>query len=224
MLNNPRRTVPAAWSLMLVALGVVAPAQAADQAADWDFAVLLDTRPIGTHRFELRPADDGERSLLSEARFEVRILGFTAYRYRHRAQERWSGDCLASIDARTDDDGEVTVVSGQLTDGSFKVVANAGSKPVQAEARSCMVSFAYWNPGQLARQRQLLDQGTGRIEPVTISALPATTIEVHGEPTSVTGLRISGLKAPIDVWYMNERWVGLDTTADGGRKLAYRLL
>ena len=66
-------------------------------------------------------------------------------------------------------------------------------------------------------------QGTGRIENVTITALPATTIEVRGTPTAVTGLRISGLKHPIDVWYANGRWVGLDTAAGGGRKLTYRL-
>jgi hypothetical protein len=154
----------------------------------------------------------------------VKLLGFTVYRYQHRAQELWSGDCLSSVSARTDDDGDVTVVNGEAADGDFKVVANTGNKYVPAEASGCMVSFAYWNPEQLAHQRRLLDQGTGRIETVTVTELPATTIKVHGNPTPVTGLRISGLKAPIDVWYANDRWVGLDTSADGGRKLTYRLL
>lgn len=223
MPHSPGRIRGAQWPLAILALAA-APALAEGPPSAWEFSVLLDTRPIGKHRFELGPAEAGVRSLVSEARFEVKFLGFTAYRYHHRAQERWSGDCLSSVTARTDDDGEITVVNGQSMDGGFRVVANTGTKPKEADAPGCTLSFAYWNPQQLARQRQLLNQGTGRIEPVTITALPTTTIDVHGSPTAVTGLRISGLKAPIDVWYANDRWVGLDTTADGGRKLTYRLL
>ncbi len=224
MPHVPCRIRRAQWPLAMLALAASAPLQASGPGTDWNFAVLLDSRPIGTHRFVLAPAETGVRSLVSEAVFEVKFLGFTAYRYHHRAQERWSGDCLSSVTARTDDDGKVTVVKGQSLSDAFRVVADTGKKPVETDAAACTVSFAYWNPEQLARQHQLLNQGTGRIEPVTITALPTTTIDVHGMPTAVTGLRISGLKSPIDVWYANERWVGLDTTAEGGRKLTYRLL
>jgi hypothetical protein len=85
------------------------------------------------------------------------------------------------------------------------------------------MSFAYWNPQALAMQSRLLDPGTGRIESVAIRPLAAATLEVHGRRVPVTGLRINGLKHPIDLWYSDGQWVGLDTTVDGGRKLAYRL-
>jgi hypothetical protein len=84
------------------------------------------------------------------------------------------------------------------------------------------MSFAYWNPA-LATQQRLLDPGTGRIESVTITALQASTIPVRGNPASVRGIRITGLQRPIDVWYLDNHWVGLDTTVRGGRKLSYRL-
>lgn len=209
---------------LLAALAAAAPCAAAEPGIQWNFAVQLDGRAIGTHRFELVPAQGALRSLQSEARFEVKFLGITAYRYRHRSAERWNGDCLAAIAASTDDDGAVTVVDGQDTNGRFTVSTRQDRKPSQASSQGCLMAFAYWNPAQLSMQRQLLDQGTGRIEAVTITTAPASSIPVHGQPTAVTGLRITGLKHPIDVWYSNGgNWVGLDTTVEGGRKLTYRL-
>lgn len=210
-------------ALAIFGLAMATPSLAAGSTTDWEFEVLLDTRPIGTHRFEVVDAGDGLKSVSSEADFAVKLLGLTVYRYHHLAKEQWRADCLSAVNARTDDDGEVTVVTGEYDAGRFKVVASSGKKPRQVEAEGCLLSFAYWNPAQLARQRQLLDQGTGRIETVNVTPLAATTIQVRGEPTTVTGLRISGLKAPIDVWYARDHWVGLDTTAGGGRRLTYRL-
>jgi hypothetical protein len=210
-----------ALSCLLIGPGLAEPVLATT-GADWQFSVMLDGRAIGTHRFELRPAGDAARALTSDARFDVKVLGLTVYRYRHQARERWQGDCLDHIESRTEDAGEVTVVRGQAVDGVFRVTADTDRKPLQSQAQGCLTSFAYWNPRQLANQQQLLDQGTGRIQPVTITPLPATRIDVRGNPTTVTGLRISGLKAPIDVWYADDHWVGLDTTAEG-RALTYRL-
>lgn len=196
----------------------------AESTASWDFTVRLDDRRIGTHRFALQPTAGQVRTLVSDARFEVKILGITVYRYRHHNEEQWDGDCLASIEASTNDHGDTTLVQGSASGGTFKVIANTGRKTTHAVAERCAVSFAYWNPRQLGLQSRLLDPGTGRIEQVVVSALPASTIDVHGVPTTVTGLRIGGLKTPIDVWYANGRWVGLDTAVDGGRKLSYRLM
>ena len=46
------------------------------------------------------------RELTSEAHFRVRFLFIDAYRYEHRARERWQGDCLESLEARTDTNGK----------------------------------------------------------------------------------------------------------------------
>jgi hypothetical protein len=82
------------------------------------------------------------------------------------------------------------------------------------------MSFAYWNPA-LAGQQRLLDPGSGRIESVAIDTPPAVPADLGLQP--VRGLRISGLAQPIDVWYVGNRWVGLDTIVSGGRRLSYRL-
>jgi hypothetical protein len=208
---------------LAAALLITANAMASGTDTDWMFTVSLGSRPIGTHRFTLQDDDAGARRLVSDARFDVKILGITAYRYRHHAEERWSGDCLASLVASTDDDGEVTTVEGAAAASAFTVVARARDKPVRADATGCLMSFAYWNPQALARQSRLVDPGTGRIEAVEVQPLAATTLAMQGRRVAVTGLRLNGLKHPIDLWYSDGHWVGLDTTVDGGRKLAYRL-
>jgi hypothetical protein len=203
----------------------VAGTEATTPLAEWDFKVRLDGKDIGTHRFVLASAGQRSTSLTSDAQFDVTLLGIPLYRYRHRVSERWSDGCLASIDASTDDNGRVTEVRGKAQSGRFELdVRGEGPlMPAPAAPTGCLVSFAYWNPSALAGQKVLLDPGTGRIQPVEISspAVVPADLDGHGQPLG--GLRIGGLAQPIDVWYAGDRWVGLDTVVDGGRRLSYRL-
>ena len=112
--------------MAILALAIAVPSLAAGSTTDWEFEVLLDARPIGTHRFEVVDAGNGLQSVSSEADFAVKLLGFTVYRYHHLAKEQWRADCLSAVNARTDDDGEVTVVKGEYDAGSFTVVASSG--------------------------------------------------------------------------------------------------
>lgn len=192
----------------------------AEPRTTWDFVVRLDGRPIGTHRFALDRDGQGVSALSSTASFEVKLLGWTAYRYDHRNRERWSGNCLAAIDASTDDDGKRTRVQGERGGAGFTVRINGA--PEAEPLPACVMSFAYWNQA-LSTQRQLLDPGTGRLVPVDITPLPRTSIETDRGAVEATGWRIAGLPFPIDVWWSAGDWVGLDTTVQGGRRLTYRL-
>ena len=214
--------------LLRIALGVLACAAVApvvsspSPPAEWQFTVRLDGQPIGTHRFVLARADEGGTLMRSEARFDVKLLGLSLYRYRHESTERWSDGCLASIDARTDDNGRRLELRGQARGERFELQlrGDAGSPP--PVAGGCLMSFAYWNP-QLAAQTRLLDPGSGRVEPVAIGVPPRVAADLDAAGGALRGLRIGGLTQPIDVWYAGDRWVGLDTTVDGGRRLSYRL-
>ena len=188
-------------------------------APGWTFRVLLDGQPIGEHRFQLSAAhESGERTLVSEARFTVRWLGVALYRYQHRAVERWRGDCLAALAADTDDNGTRTQVNAQARDTQFDVTA-----PARQSASGCVMSFAYWNPA-LPMQQRLLNPQNGRIEPVRITPLGETPLEMGERGVAATGWRIQGPAQPIDVWYSAQGdWIGLDARVDGGRVLRYRL-
>lgn len=194
------------WTGLALAQGEPATAE----AGEWNFAVTLDGRPIGMHRFTVSGTGPGsgtgaERTVDSRAQFDVRLLGFTVYRYRHHARERWRGDCLRELRASTDDDG----------------------KPIQVDQRfdgDCLMGFAYWNPRLLTQQR-LVDPQTGRTEAVRLERLPDASVDVQGQPVAAKGWRLLTDKQRITLWYAaaSGRWIALDAVAAGGRMLSYRL-
>jgi Family of unknown function (DUF6134) len=206
---------------MLAPLWVVSAAVHATDTrpqSTWTFRALLDGRPIGEHRFSMAAGQDAsERTLVSEAAFTVRVLGVTVYRYRHRAVERWRGDCLAALSSDTDDDGRRSSVSAEQQGETFRVVM-----PAAQTARGCVMSFAYWSPA-LRGQHRLINAQTGRIEAVTIAPVEEGVMGLRDRAVPAQGWRISGPARPIVVWYSAQGdWVGLDTTVDGGRQLSYR--
>ncbi|WP_017758260.1 DUF6134 family protein, partial [Pseudacidovorax intermedius] len=171
-------------------LGLALPLGAAAQQV-WSFEASLDGKPIGQHVFTLETQDGGARTLRSDARFDVKLLGITVYRYRHQAQERWQGDCLKSLSADTDDNGDKLAV--RLEPGD----------PLLA---GCAMSFAYWNRAIL-KQRELLNAQTGKLEAVRIEPLPTASIDVRGQSVEAQRWRIVALKQRIDLWYDGSgRW------------------
>lgn len=182
-----------------------------------DFEVTLDGQPIGMHRFSVGGTPEA-RTVRSEAAFAVRLLGLTVYRYRHQASETWRGDCLATLDAQTDDNGKTSRVQAQAEDAALQVMGPGGPLSLPG----CVMGFAYWHPA-MRTQTQLLNVQTGRYEAVRIQRMDSGTLEVHGQPQPAERWRIAGPAHPVDVWYTPAgAWVGLDSTVGGGRQLRYR--
>jgi hypothetical protein len=203
-----------ALAMLLLLAG--APSLAA-AAGDWDFRVLLDGREIGRHRFTLQEAGEGV-VLRSEARFDVRVLFISAYRYDHEATERWQDGCLQSLISRTDTNGKRIAVNAQSLDGRLAVSGPAGSQQLDG----CVMSFAYWDPRILQAQR-LLNSQTGALVPVQVSDAGTETITVRGRALPASRHRIRGPGLSIDLWYAAGRWVALEAQAEGGRVLRYEL-
>ena len=168
----------------------------------WDFRVLLDGREIGRHTFTREEAASGAR-VVSEARFDVRFLFLTAYRYEHRAEERWRDGCLVSLEARTDDNGRRSEVRLQPAD--------------------CTRSFAYWDRATLRAER-LLNAQTGEVQPVRWTALGLESLPVRGREVSASRHRLTAPGLSIDLWYDGPDWVALESRVEGGRRLRYELL
>lgn len=169
------------------------------------FEVFLDAKPVGTHHFDvLRPAD-GTQIVRSVAAFDVRILGFVAYRYRHEATEHWSQGCLAQIKSSTNDNGRALQVSRHFRDG-------------------CVTSYAYWDPAQLLRQGEFLNPQTGELDRVLIESRGEETVVVRGVPVRADRYRLDNGELVIDLWYSKSgEWLQLDSTTASNRKLRYRL-
>jgi len=204
--------------LFIALLLIAGPTASLAGTGAWDFRVLLDGREVGRHQFTLA-VDGQQRELRSEAQFAVRVLFIDAYRYLHEAVERWNGDCLQSLDARTETNGRREFVSATLREGRLAVVRPEG-RDLHA---GCVMSFAYWNP-EILKARRLLNSQTGELVAVTITDQGEETIDVRGEPRRATRHRISAGEMQIDLWYANGQWLALEALVAGGRRLRYELI
>lgn len=204
--------------LLLALLLLAGPTAALAATEAWNFRVLLDDREVGRHEFRLAAVGQ-QRELRSAAEFNVRLLFINAYSYLHEAVERWQGNCLQSLESRTDTNGKRTVVSAANRAGRLSVVRAKG----RDEHAGCVMSFAYWNP-EILNARALLNSQTGELVAVTITEQGAETIPVRGELRTATRHRISAEQLQIDLWYAEGRWVALEALALGGRRLRYELL
>lgn len=202
----------------ILAVALCASGAALAQERVWNFRVELDGSPIGHHRFTLR--DDGaERELVTQARFSVKVLGITAYRYAHDAVERWRGDCLERLTAHTDDDGKRLDVTARKS--GARVTVSGPGPGGQRELDACVMTFAYWNPAILA-QKRLLNTQTGDYEAVSVREIGRESITVRGTAVDAARYRITGPKHPIDLWYSAQNeWLALESAVDGGRRLRY---
>ena len=210
-------------------------------AAAWDFEVRLDGKPIGTHRFVVE-GEPGARTVRSLARFDVKLLGLTVFRYRHEASERWRGDCLQAIQSRTDDDGKPVEVNKTFnargpstTSPSSQAPSTSASASASAVAESdCLMSYAYWHPALVRRQR-LLNPQTGEVDEVRIERLPDASLAVAGREVEAMRWRLTATppaaagkpaqRQQLTLWRdrSDGRWIGLDAVVKGGRVLSYRL-
>jgi hypothetical protein len=201
-------------------LVTAATAAAANEPQRYEFEVQLDGKPIGTHTFEVGAGTADARSIRSQASFDVRLLGITLYRYRHRAEEQWQGGCLQRIDALTSDNGRELKVRGERAAEGFRLDA----PKTQDLGSTCVTTYAYWDPDRLLMQRELLNPQTGKLDSVRIEALGEEQLAVRGVRQAARRYRLLGDELDIELWYaMDGRWLQLASTASGNRKLLYRL-
>jgi len=209
-------TLRAAVTAFLAAL---LPALAgASSSQEWRFEVLLDDEPIGFHTFRLSESG-ATRELRGEARFSVKLLGFTVYDYTHRNHELWRHDCLQRIDASTDDNGKDLQLRGAIEGGQLVLENSTGNSILPG----CVMTFAYWNPAILSQQR-LLNAQTGEYLDVSVQRLGEKSLQLQDSVMPALHYRIRTGENDIELWYSIDRdWLALSTATSGG-ELRYRRL
>lgn len=222
MTKRSNRVTNALIAVLLTAASLAAVADQSSHAAAgdaWRFRVYLDDQEIGYHHFYLDESG-GTRQLRTVASFEYRLLFVKLYDYEHENLETWSGDCLQSIESRTDVNGRAYAVNGQREPGQFRLDGSSG-EPTLPE---CVMSFAYWNPAFLEQPR-LLNSQDGEFLDVEVSPPVAESLEVRGEQRAAYRYRLIAGELRLDLWYSADReWLALESEVRGGRKLRYELM
>ena len=133
-------------------------------------------------------------------------------------RRQWRGDCLAAIDATTQDNGRSLRVKGLVTGNRFQL-----EQPAATQLPACVSAYAYWNRDLLLRQRALLNPQTGKLDDVRIESLGQQQIELHGQRVAAERYRLHAAEYVIDLWYsLRGDWLQLESST-GSRRLIYRL-
>lgn len=201
------------WASILLLPGLL-------HAEEWSFSVWLDKQNIGTHQFILQ-----EHRLSSRASFKVKVLFINAYRYQHQADETWQGECLQSLQAHTEENKEITDVSGHVSNGQFVVSKNKSMQTLPA----CVMTFAYWNP-KILQQSKLLNPQNAEYLEVAVADEGMQSLNVRGTDIQTHQYRLTGryqgkTKLNITLWYdEQQRWVGLKSITPEGYTITYKLI
>lgn len=207
--------------LLLSPLVLTASADNPSRALEFD--VYLDDSPIGFHRFQIETGERGRRVVTSEAKFDVKFLFFTAFRYRHDNSELWHDGCLVEIDAETNSNGKETTVIGERTDSGFAIRTDNGTDNGSDMLPACVMTFAYWNPDFLA-QEKLLNPQTGEYLDVQVLKRAEEAVQVGGRNVTAVPYDIRARGMEITVWYSpDNEWLALESVAKGGRIIRYEL-
>jgi Family of unknown function (DUF6134) len=189
-------------------------------AQEWAFDVYLDKSKIGKHTFTLN-----NNTLISRAKFNVKILFINAYKYDHTSKEEWQNDCLSNIDVNTIENKITTKVTGKKTTAGFEIT-DGKTKQTLPE---CIMTFAYWNP-KILSQSQLLNPQNAEYLDAKFEKLADETISVKGKPTETTHYKLKGAlggknKLNIELWYnQDNEWVALKSITPEGYSINYKLL
>ncbi|MBT8100691.1 MAG: hypothetical protein KJO82_13120 [Gammaproteobacteria bacterium] len=199
-------------------LGMPLNAEPAGDVETWQFDVYLDDKKVGYHNFEV-VEQGGEKTVESQAEFNVKFLFVTAFRYNHRNVERWADNCLLEIEAKTRANGKRIEVEGERTDSGFRIVTDDEAQQLP----NCVMSFAYWNPDFLDQSR-LINPQSGEYLDVSIEQLDEEVLQIRGEAVNATPFKVTAKKVELTVWYSaDDQWLALESVAKGGRILRYEL-
>ena len=183
----------------------------------WKFRVMLDDTPIGYHKVSIN-RENNQKTVHTQASFDVRILFIPVYSYEHETREFWKDNCLVQIDSKTDDNGDLYFVSSVRSDLELSLETQDGTTSLDG----CVRTFAYWD-AELLKSERLLNTQTGEYEPVSVTDLGMGTLSIDEyEEVEARHFRLVCKDMTIDLWYTSDmHWLALESVTESGAVLRY---
>ena len=208
------------FALLLLLVGSAplgALAQALPYGPTLSFAVYRNGEQIGKHTLTFQ--QNGSNLTVSTAvDLAVKMLGFTAYRYSHRAQETWAGDTFQSASTQTDDNGTKYTVQAKRTPAGIDVQRSSGHEVMPTG----VLPSSHWNVRQIS-QSSLLNTQNGNQALVKVTPLGREKIKTASGWIDATHYRYSG-DVTKDQWFDDRgRWVKTTFPASDGSTIEYIL-
>jgi len=180
-----------------------------------EFKVLRDGDEVGFHRVVFR-SEDGSLIAESEFSLEVKVLFFTAYRYRYTSTDVWRNGCLVSVDATVDENGDQTAVRANSANQRLTITGPSGVETADAG----IFPTNHWHAGVVDTER-VINTITGKVADVRIIDDGVDWVMVNGETYPARRYHYTG-DLRNTVWYDGDgRWVKMRFTAEDGSTIEY---
>ncbi|HXV23633.1 MAG TPA: DUF6134 family protein [Alphaproteobacteria bacterium] len=170
---------------------------------DLRFRALHRGSQVGEHRVTFR--QHGDRLIVgTQVDITIKILFFTAFRFKHRAEEIWQSKRLVSVRSTTDDNGTTLQVSGYAAKDGFRMLGNDG--PFLASAH-LLTSNSLWNSG-IVHESRLIDVQHGSEIGLVVKLLGDEQVDTPQGPVRASRYQLITPHYAGSVFYeSNGRWV-----------------
>ncbi|WP_237216437.1 DUF6134 family protein [Falsiroseomonas oryziterrae] len=177
------------------------------QRADIAFRVLRQGTPVGTHTVRFRE-ESGLLRARTEMRIQVRLAGFTVFRFTQDTEEAWRGDRLIGLESRADRNGRVGECRAVAEGNGIRLRGTAGEALLPANA----APLTWWRAATLAGGVPVFDVREGRpVEP---------RLERRAEG-GLQRIRVIGGEGADVAYDARGAWVGFATTGEDGSPVTY---
>ncbi|MFM8533714.1 MAG: DUF6134 family protein [Acidimicrobiia bacterium] len=206
------------FAALLTLSGAVASAAGAlPYESSLSFVAYRNGEPIGRHTVTFE-RDGGQLKVSTSIELAVKFMGFTAYRYSHRAQEVWAGDSLVSLTSTTDDNGTKHNVTATRRAGDITVAHDGKQTVLPAKT----LPSSHWNIEQV-RQSMLLNTQKGTEAKVAITQGARENVKILSGFVPATRYSYTG-DVVMDQWFDDRgRWVKTSFKASDGSTIEYVL-
>jgi len=168
------------------------------------FRVLRNGTEIGTHRVSFSAAAGGRVMVQTRIELAMKLAFITAFRYRQEADELWQGDRVVWVKCRTDDDGDVTEVSGALNGSRFRLTGPAGIVTTRPDV---FTSNSLWN-ARVVDHRALIDLQRGDEVDLAVRRVGEARVRAAAAEVTAEHYQIETARILADLWHdTTGRWV-----------------
>ena len=204
-------------ALLIVGAATASAAQNLPYGQGQSFAVFRNGEQIGRHTLSFQH-NGPNVTVATNIDFAVKLLGITAYRYSHRAQEMWAGDTFQYVATQTDDNGKKFSVKAQRTPNGIAVERTGGQQVLPPD----VLPSTHWNIRQV-KQQILLNTQDGTEAKVQVSEVGREKIKTLKGWLDATRFRYTG-DVTKDQWFDDRgRWVKTTFKASDGSTIEYVL-
>ena len=194
------RSPRTALAIRLAALVAVALAGGPGRAGADEvrtFAVTVDGKAGGTYTITTA-AKDGVETTTVAAEVKVKVA-LRTHVYELNSVEVWKDGRLASVDAKSNDDGKKRAVSAVAGERGLTVTVNGAARPAAGDVLTA--TGVRVPAGDKARDAVLFDAEDGSETAVRVEPLGACKVTLNGQVVEGTRFKLTGKEVAAEWWF-----------------------